>query len=162
MTYVRRKYECGLGHQWQDIVDRNVSPPGECPICKAIVEAKEPPHIPANARSDKLKAPSLRTENTKAITRFEKDAFVRPHFDDGKPLMTNLRDDVREGESYAVRETPQSNETARMMAQQKKIVGANPTPWGFQPINPTILSQTGGPANPMGKPVVDIQTKRKA
>ncbi len=161
-TYVKRKYVCVFGHEWTDFnAVKGSPPPDECPECQAIVrDAATPP-----ARSDIIAAPAFRGARTKAIERFEQHAFKRPHFDDGKPLLTNLRDNVREGETHAVRETPQSNETMRMMQdqqQREQVVGANPTPWGFQPVSGNILAQTGGPSNPIGRPVVDLKSSKRA
>ena len=162
-TYVTRKYECAFGHTWKDHAALKGSPPpAECPTCQAIVrDATVPP-----ARSDVIEAPALRGARSKAVARFEDHAFKRPHFDSGAPLMTNLKDNVREGESYAVPETPRSNETMRMMVeqeQQKKIVGANPTPWGFQPVGAVNLAQTGGGAAiQVGRPSVDLKSGKRA
>ena len=165
MAFVKRKYRCTFDHEWSSIVERGSPPPDECPMCSAIVAEIPPMGAPAPARSDTIGAPALRGRVTKAVARFEEGAFKRPHFDDGSPLLTNLRDNVRPGETHAVRETPSTNGVMRMMQeqeQQKTIVGANPSPWGFQPVNGTILQATGGASSPLGRPVVDLKSTKRA
>ncbi len=164
MGMVYRTLECAFSHRWKELAERGAPAPGACPVCEAIVQAIDLPSAPAPARSDVIPAPGIRGERTKAIARFEQHAFKRPHFDDGKPLLTNLKDNVREGESYAVPETPSTNETMKMMyeQQERQPVGANPTPWGFQPVSGSILGATGAPQNPMGRPVVDIKSAKRA
>ena len=171
-TYVTRKLECGLGHKWTDYVTVKGSPvPTECPICQAIVrDAFVPP-----ARSDSVAAPSIRGKLTMSLHNFEQGAFVRPHFDDGKPLMTNLRDNVDVGESYAVPETVSTSETMRMTAEmiqsteQAKQQGRDTEGahlmnigGGWQGANPQILAAAGGPQNLIGRPSVDLQSKKRA
>lgn len=165
MSLVFRKYRCDFGHEWQAMVDKSLPPPQECPTCLAIVAASDPPHYPARKRSDKLGAPSPRGRRTKAIARFEEHALKRPHFEDGKPLFSNLRDNVRAGETHAVRETPSSNETMRMMAENiqhsKQSGGAYPIPtMGFQPVNGGYFNSTGQSAVP-GLPVVDLKSNKR-
>jgi hypothetical protein len=171
MGMVFRTFECAFEHRWQKLVDRGSPPPDECPICTAVVAAIDPPHEPARARSDNMPSPGIRGARTKAIARFEHGAMVRPHFDDGSPLMTNLKDNVREGETYAVPETVSSSETMRMTKQMiearqqagRTTEGAHamvPMGGGWQPPNATTLAAAGGPQNPMGREVVNLQGKR--
>jgi hypothetical protein len=180
MAWVRRKLECGLGHTWHALVEKGAPPPDECPVCEAIVAGQvtiaDPPHAPARARSDNQPAPGIRGPATKAVARFEKKNFVDPHFDDGSPLMTNLKDNVREGESHAIRETVDTNQTMAMTAEmlhhaelEKKRArdteGAHtmlPMGGGWQGAHPAIIQAAGGPQGLMDRPGVDLQTKKRA
>jgi hypothetical protein len=165
MALIGRTYECGLGHRWKDIVERAAPMPSDCPICDELVRAgasiggnNPPPDI-----TEAPGAPAIRGERTKAVTRFESHAFKRVNCDDERTLLGNLKDNVREGENYAILETPRTNETMKMMVEQNeraKAVGANPTPWGFQPVDGNILASAGGPQNAIGRQVVDIKTKK--
>ncbi|MDE2020365.1 MAG: hypothetical protein KGJ13_08525 [Patescibacteria group bacterium] len=183
MSYVRRLYECGLGHRFHDIVQKNAPPPQDCPICDGIAHALEPPHFPADARSDTQSAPGIRGSNTKAIARFEHNAFVRPHFDNGAPLLTNLKDNTRPGEVAAIPETPNTNETMRMMRdmhEQAQQIGGKETEggrammslgggWGgagaMLPTaggNASVLSMVHGQNNlPGQRKIVELQSTKK-
>ena len=174
MSLVHRTYECAFGHRWKDLVSKGALAPTDCPMCDAIVEAIDPPHAPARARSDTVAAPGIRGDRTKAIQRFEQHAFKRPHFDDGKPLFTNLKDNVREGESHAVPETPSTNETMRMMKEQidrQQQTGAPAGPFGWQSVGGTLpgtnfgvgaMAPQAAVAGTVPRPVVDLQGKRPA
>lgn len=171
MAWVWRKYRCEFDHEWQALVEQKAPMPEECPTCMAIVSAGSnnppPPAIgevetPETPR-ESIGAPMIRSERARAVQRFEGHAFKRANCDDERILLGNLKDNVREGETYAVPETVSTNETMRMMheqAQQAKAVGANPTPWGFQPVDGATLAAAGGPQNPVMRPVVDIKSKR--
>lgn len=176
MGMVHRVYECSFGHRWKALVTRGEAPPDECPVCAAIVDATstivaiDPPHAPAPARSDTVEAPALRGDRTKAIARFERNAFVRPHFDDGSPLLTNLKDNNREGDVAAVMQTPSTNETMRMTKEMidnakrpRETEGGRAMSalgGGWQGVSAEVLASTGGPQNQIGRPVVDLQGKR--
>jgi len=175
MSMVHRTFECAFGHRWRALVDRN-SPRefvGECAECNDIVAThmQAALHEPADARSETQGAPLIRSERAKAVARFEHHAFKRPHFDDGRPLLTNLRDNVREGETYAVPETSSTNETMRVMRDQIEQARARgyETPGGEQ-----MAAMGGGwgspGALPLGNlgggighmlPAVDLQSKNK-
>lgn len=176
MGWVVRKFECGLGHRWSNVVEKGAPPPDECPICEGIVSQLDPTHAPARARSDNQPAPNIRGQLTKTLQSFEHDAFVRPHFDDGKPMMTNLCDNVQMGESYAVPETPSTNQTMAMTAEMihyaetekkqqrgRETEGAHLTAigGGWQGASPQIIQAAGGPQSFMGRPQVDLQSKRR-
>lgn len=129
--FVRKTYECTFGHRWRDLAQVGEPVPEACPICEAIVrDAAVPP-----ARSDTIGAPLIRSERAKAVQRFEHDAFVRPHFDDGKPMLTNLRDNTRPGEIAAMPETPANNVVAKIVQEDRQRAAATQQPsgpWGWQ------------------------------
>lgn len=172
MAFVCRKYRCDFGHEWSAVVPKGYAIPAECPECEAIVaEAQRPAHIPdPDGRSDTQGAPGIRGDRTKAIARFEQHAFVRPHFDDGAPLLTNLRDDTRPGEIAAMPVAPSNNDTMRMVRDQMEAAQANPQrttegaaqmaasggAFGWGGINPAHMA--GGN---IARPVVDLQSRRK-
>lgn len=171
MTWVWRTLKCGMGHSFEKIMEKGSPPPDACPVCDQLVEVLRPAHEPdPEGRSDTVGAPLPRSDRAKAIARFEHTAFVRPHFEDGKPMLTNLRDDVRAGESYVVPETVSSNETMRMTAdmieQQKQQAGrttegAHLTTlgggWGVA--SAAHLGHVGA-GTMLGKPVVDLKSKK--
>lgn len=180
MSYVRRKYVCGLGHEFHDIVLKHAPIPQDCPICDGIAHALEP--IPP-ARSDTQGAPGIRGDRTKAIARFEHNAFVRPHFDNGAPLLTNLKDNTRPGEVAAIPETASTNQTMAMMQdmhQRAQQMGGKETEggrammalgggWGgagaMLPTahgNTSVLSMVQGQSNlPGQRKVVELQSTKK-
>lgn len=131
MAYVFRRYRCEFGHEWKDLCERGAPPPAACPTCEAIVADAA---VPA-ARSDKVAAPAIRGSMTKALQNFEEVAFKRPHFDDGSPMLTNLRDNTREGEIAAMPETPQNNQIARIVHEDRQRAAQMPSPWGWQPVD---------------------------
>lgn len=169
-----------MGHRWSNLVEKGSEPPDECPICQGIVAAISPAHHPAPAHSETQPAPRIRGQLTKTLKDFEYDAFVRPHFyEDGKPksMLTNLRDNVQMGESYAVPETVSTNETMRMTAdmihqaeETNKRIKSGDTEGahlaaiggGWQGASAQVLNATGGPQNFIGRPAVDLQSKRRA
>lgn len=184
MAWVRRTFECSFGHRWRDLVDRSDPPPTECPTCQAIVEfgsnngpvaivePVDPSHLPARARSETQPAPAIRGPTTKAVERFESHAFKRPHFDDGSPLLTNLKDNNREGDIAAMPETVDSNLTMRMtrdMIEQQAQAARAPVQadprmlqmgGGWQ--SPSVPAMTGGQGNGIVRPVVDLNGRRQA
>lgn len=181
MALIGRTYECGFGHRWDKIVDRNDPAPEECPLCNAILAAQEftgsnnpPPEI-----IEVPGAPAIRSNRAKAVQRFEDHAFKRVNCDDERILLGNLKDNVREGESYAVPETASTNDTLRFMKDQADYAAANPGeiakrqtegahlmtlgggwqgPGGMAP----VLQQTASQPAPIARPMVDLQSKRAA
>lgn len=129
--FVHRTYECGFGHRWRAFVQVGAPVAETCPECDAIVrEAEIPP-----ARSDNIGAPLIMSERMKAVKRFEQDTMVRPHYDDGKPMLTNLRDNTRPGEIAAIPETPANNVVAKIIHDEKQRAAATQQPagpWGWQ------------------------------
>ena len=129
--FVHRTLECAFGHRWRALAQVGEPPPGDCPICEAIVQYAEIPP----ARSDVVGAPVIRSERAKAIQRFEHDTMVKPHFEDGKPLLTNLRDNTRPGEVAAMPETPANNVVAKIVHEERQRAAATNQPsgpWGWQ------------------------------
>lgn len=175
MAWIWRKLQCGMGHSFEKLMEKGSPPPDGCPVCDALIEVLRPAHVPdPEARSENVGAPAIRGRLTDSLKRFEHNAFVRPHFDDGKPMLTNLRDDVREGESYAVPETPSTNEMMRMMHEQVQaqktggassdlVLAANMASigggWGWGTNTAEQLARIG-PQNPTGRPVVDLNSKK--
>lgn len=171
MSWVWRTLQCGLGHSFEKLMEKGSAPPDACPVCDALVEVLRPPHeAGADAHSDTVGAPLPRSERGKAIARFEQTAFVKPHFDDGKPMLTNLRDDVRVGESYVVPETVSTNETMRMT---RDMIAAQEQAKRETPNGRQMISMGGGwgvadgsqlaalgPQNTFGRPIVDLKGKR--
>ena len=168
MGHVFRTFECGIGHRWKLLVERGEAPPAECPICEAIVAQIDPPHAPAHARSDTVGAPLIRSARGKAIQRFENVAFKPMNADDDRILPTNMRDNVREGETYAVPETASSNEIIKYMkdAQEQAQAQGRETSGGA-----AMAAMGGGWGAPSGmppnlgggiahmRPAVDLQSK---
>lgn len=140
--FVYRTYECAFGdldpadsskvipHRWRKLVDAAAPMPESCPLCEAMVKSAAVPP----ARSETMTAPALRGERTKAVARFEELAFKRPHFDDGSPMLTNLKDNTREGEIAAVTTTPSDNVVHRIVHEdrQRAAAGQPASPWGWQ------------------------------
>lgn len=172
MAWVKRTFECAFEHRWSAVVERGSSPPDECPICQAIVSAIHPAHLPdPNGRSDAVGAPLPRSERAKAVARWEHRTMVRPHFDDGKPLMTNFKDNVRPGEIGAISETPSTNEAMRltkeMIDRTHAMQGETPNGrymramgGGWGPADAAQLTASAAQQPPFGLPVVDLKGKQ--
>lgn len=171
MGYVFRTFACPVDHRWSLLVERGSPPPDECPICQAIVEAIPPTHAPAPARSDTIGAPLIRSERGKAVQRFENVAFKKMSSDDERILPTNMRDNVKAGETYAIPETPSTNSimaTMKENIERAEQMGGRETEGGR-----AMMAMGGGwgapggpvmnglaPSNPIGRPTVDLQGKR--
>lgn len=176
MIFVQRTYECVFEHRWSALVQKGAPPPEECPICKGIVEAVSPIHEPEpGSRSDTVGAPLIRSARGKAVAKWEHNTMVRPHFDDGKPLLTNFKDNLREGDVGVVPETVSSNETMRMTKDMIDQAAAAPPMrdtfggsamarmgGGWQGASPEILQAAGGPQNLIGRPTVDLKSAKRA
>lgn len=145
--FVHRTYECSFGdldpadpskiipHRWRAFVEVGSPVPQTCPLCEADGRGtigREATVAPP--RSDAVAAPAIRGERTKAVARFEEVAFKRPHFDDGSPMLTNLKDNTREGEIAAVTTTPSDNVVHRIVQEdrQRAAAGQPASPWGWQ------------------------------
>ena len=169
MILVHRILECGLGHRFERLMEKGSSPPDDCPICNELLKVIPLPHERTDLRSDTVEAPALRSERTKAVARFEYNAFKRPHYDDGSPMLTNLRDNTKPGEAAAIPETASTNSVHAFMAEQAKRAKETPNAghmaalgggWGVA--NGSQLAALGGVQhNTFGRPSVDLQSNKK-
>lgn len=161
---VHRTYACGVCGFSTRIMVVKGSPllNFECPDCaKAIAEGEEAqrlaelsPYGDDAARSDNIGAPLPMSPRMKAVKRFEKN-FTRPHFPDGSPIFTDLKDSNREGDIAAVSDPSLMKQMAAMGGGWGGA-GAATSDASGQP----LLNRVGGSADFMGRKVVDLQGAR--
>lgn len=162
---VHRTYACGVcGFSARMMVAKG-SPilDFDCPDCaKAIAEGEaevarlheiSPLADPA-ARSDNIGSPLPMSARMKGVKKFEK-VFTRPHFEDGSPLMTNLKDNNREGDVAAITDTN--------LARQMMGMGGG---WGVggpataDTSGQSVISKVPANGSFMGRQAVNLQGDR--